>query len=617
MKQTNFAYITNLQDYPLACRDLYDAKRLAVDTETCVRPEWLTKGGSALDPHTGRISLLIAQKPKGIPYVFDLFHLEAAGYNPQELIDTLESVQDYQLGINYKFDMQFMKSTLDYMPERVRDIMVMGKLISNATGSKVGKGHGHSYADLCRESLSVHITGKKDLRASTWGTAISARTLDNEWWYEKVLYAATDVKYLFQIHDIMEQVIIAPLPDSPILQTGNSSGVYGFGMEKVLKRELNFTVIVAEMEYGGMPVSEETMRLYQEGVCEALDEAGVYLSRELELDTPQRDWSGKEVPSQKALKVLRSSTGLLDVLQKAINMNKLSDVQGKTLKRMLDIVDLLHASKKTDSGGDGEAGGDDIFISDDEESLFEELTIMEQSDLIALSPVVKAILEFKKLLKQEGMDLRKFINPVTGNVHPRYDQLGAATSRACIAAGMKVLMADSSLVPIEEVKVGDTVACLNNNNARVTRKVLNTWCKGEKETVEVFWEEVWSPEYISPRRSSIICTRNHLFKALKPQAEDGNTYDSFWVEALYSPDLQVWCSSPKFDWHEVKFVMPAGKRLVYDIEVEDYNNFFCQELCTHNSSSAPNSQQIGNKSHVKLTLSKAWFAPVGLKVEPA
>lgn len=443
-----FAYIINLQDYQLACRDLYGAKRLAIDTETCVRPEWLTKGGSALDPHTGRISLLIVQKPKGIPYVFDLFHLEEAGYDPLEIIYALESVVDWQLGINYKFDMQFMKSTLGYLPERVRDIMVMGKLISNATGSKVGKGHGHSYADLCREYLNVHITGKKDLRTSTWGVGLSARTLDNQWWYEKVLYAATDVKYLFEIHDIMEEVITAPLPDSPILQTGNKSSIYGFDMGKVLERESNFTVIVAEMEYGGMPVSEETMRLYQEGVCEALDEVGVYLSRELELDTPQLDWSGKEVPSTKALKVLRSSTGLLDVLQKAINMNKLTDVQGKTLKRMLDIVDLLHASKKTDSGGDGEAGTDDIFISDDEESLFEELTIMEQSDLIALSPVVKAILEFKKLLKQEGMDLRKFINPVTGNIHPRYDQLGAATSRMSSASPNSMQIGNKSHVKL-------------------------------------------------------------------------------------------------------------------------------------------------------------------------
>ena len=420
-----------------------------------------------------------------------------------------------------------------------------------------------------------------------------------------MLYAATDVKYLFQIHDIMEQVIIAPLPDSPILQTGNSSGVYGFGMEKVLKRELNFTVIVAEMEYGGMPVSEETMRLYQEGVCEALDEAGVYLSRELELDTPQRDWSGKEVPSQKALKVLRSSTGLLDVLQKAIKMNKLSDVQGKTLKRMLDIVDLLHASKKTDSGGDGEAGGDDIFISDDEESLFEELTIMEQSDLIAISPVVKAILEFKKLLKQEGMDLRKFINPVTGNVHPRYDQLGAATSRAsCIAAGMKVLMADGQLVPIERVKVGDYVSCLNSSNTRVRRKVLGAWCKGQSETVEVVWHQL-PQSSVKPLTSSIICTSDHLFK----------TRENIWVKAQNLEGELVHCSNTYTHWHLVNEVKVKDNRLVYDLEVEDYNNFFCQELCAHNSSS-PNSQQIGNKSHVKLTLSKAWFAPVGLKVEP-
>ena len=429
-----FEYITSLEPYAAACRFLFGSQRLAVDTETCVREQWLTKKGSALDPHTGRISLIIIQKPKSLPYVFDLFHLEAAGYNPRMLIDVLESTVEYQLGVNYKFDMQFMKGTLNYMPERVKDVLIMGKLISNATGSKVGKGHGHSYEDLNREYLNIHITGKKDLRTSSWGLGLSARTLDSEWWYKKILYGAGDVKYLFQLHDIMEKVICDPLPSSPLLGWNSDSSSYGLGMDRVLKRECEFIPIIAEMEYGGMPVSLETMTLYQEGVTEALEDCGVYLSRELELDTPIRNWEGRFVPTNKALKMLRSSTGLLDILQKAINMKKISDVQGVTLKRMLDIIDLLHSFNKEDTGGDGESGVEDtgvedIFINSDEENLFGELTIMEESELLAISPVVKSILEFKKLTKQEGMDLRKFINPVTGNIHPKYDQLGAATSR--------------------------------------------------------------------------------------------------------------------------------------------------------------------------------------------
>ena len=363
-----------------------------------------------------------------------------------------------------------------------------------------------------------------------------------------------------------------------------------------------------------MPVSLETMTLYQEGVTEALEDCGVYLSRELELDTPIRNWEGRFVPTNKALKMLRSSTGLLDILQKAINMKKISDVQGVTLKRMLDIIDLLHSFNKEDTGGDGESGVEDtgvedIFINSDEENLFGELTIMEESELLAISPVVKSILEFKKLTKQEGMDLRKFINPVTGNIHPKYDQLGAATSRCCIAAGMKVLVKNTRCrvtgieVPIELVQVGSLVYCLDYENNLVTRRVLDRWFKGEKETVEVVWEEL-EPFPHSSKTSSIVCTPDHLFK----------TKDNTWVEANNLKDQLVW-SYGKSVWHKIIKVTSAGLRKVYDLEVEDYNNFFCQELCVHNSSSRPNSQQIGNKQHATLTFAKPWFAPIGVDLK--
>lgn len=787
-----FEYITSLDAYSAACSFLFGSQRLAVDTETCVREEWLTKKGSALDPHTGRISLIIIQKPKSLPYVFDLFHLEAAGYNPQMLIDVLESTVEYQLGVNYKFDMQFMKGTLNYMPERVKDVLIMGKLISNATGSKVGKGHGHSYADLTREYLNVHITGKKDLRASSWGLGLSARSLDSEWWYEKILYAATDVKYLFQLHDIMEKVICDPLPNSPLLGWNGDSGSYGLGMARVLKRESQFIPIIAEMEYGGMPVSLETMTLYQEGVTEALEDCGVYLSKELELDTPIRNWEGRLVPTTKALKMLRSSTGLLDILQKAINMKKISDVQGVTLKRMLDIIDLLHSFNKEDTGGDGESGVEDIFINSEEENLFGELTIMEESELLAISPVVKSILEFKKLTKQEGMDLRKFVNPVTGNIHPKYDQLGAATSRSCIAAGMKVQVPGGQK-NIEDIRVGDYVYCYTEEGKPTLRKVLRTWCHDEQEVVAVKWQSTSNKSVVG----KVLCTPNHLFKTKQEgwvEAKDLKRYQKIfhlqrenltlsakrssrprlygtncfmeyeqviikreyfsapnnwhinhkdenpwnnnlcnlevmtgtdhlrqhkieraengltkfehlclpenrpklkheaehpsWIEkskfqllkmlaqakghpalvdmdfktfkrkcALYSINIKEVTSrygkngvylnranvrkaldssknteiasrklgigtrrlievcrklGVSYSNHFVTSVRPAGKAIVYDLEVEEFNNFICEELCVHNSSSNPNSQQIGNRSHVTLTFSKPWFAPIGI-----
>lgn len=429
--QADFFLVATLDDYSKACKKLKGCGRLAIDTETYVLPEWENKRGSALDPHTGRISLLIAKPDNLPPFIFDLFLLTELNYSPLELVDTLRSVEQkgFLVGVNFKFDLQFMYTTLNYLPESVRCIRIMSKLVSNATGSKVGRSHGHSYADICRELLNVHLTGKKDLRVSTWSIGSEGRTLSSPWWAEKLNYAAKDTEYVLQCHDLLEPMICRPLPKTPLIVNGTTSQDYGLGMQEVFCREMELIPLIAEIELHGMPVSLETMRLYQEGVREAMEDVAVYLSVELGLDTPQLNWEGREVPSTKALRVLRSSTGLLTVIQKAIKLNKISDVQAATLKRMLEILDQLYSLKSSDLGGDGEKGVEDIFLSEDEAFLYEELVTMEESFLQTITPVIKAIVDFKRLQKQDGMNLESYVNPVTGRIHPKYDQLGAATSR--------------------------------------------------------------------------------------------------------------------------------------------------------------------------------------------
>jgi hypothetical protein len=134
-----------------------------------VRPEYEGRGGSALDPHTGRISLVIVQHLNQIPIIFDLVCLEALGYDPELLVKALDTAE-YLLGANIKFDAKQLRGTLGYTPKKLRDVMLLGKLISNATGSKAGKAVGHSLGDLTREYLNVHLAGKGTLQKSTWAT---------------------------------------------------------------------------------------------------------------------------------------------------------------------------------------------------------------------------------------------------------------------------------------------------------------------------------------------------------------------------------------------------------------------------------------------------------------
>lgn len=427
---TDFVYITDIPTYTQALAEFDTTQPIALDTETMVRPEYEGKGGTALSPHTGRVSLVICCQPESKIYVFDLLHLEAAGYDPELLVKTLDAAP-YLLCAQAKFDAQQLRGTLGYEPLKLRDVILIARLLTNATGSKAGKAVGHSYKDLCREWLDVHIGGKGTLQKSSWGVGLEARTLENEWWLEKVTYAAHDVKYLFPLQDKMLPILLDPLPDSPLTKTGNKSHKWGFGMKRVFEREMRFIPVVASMEYEGLPIDKELMGAFQQAVKEELLELAVYLSKELKLDTPQRDWRGKETPSPKALKVLRSSTGLLQLVQQALNFKKIDNVQAAMLKRLLQIIENFGSREAADS--DEEAFEDseqaNFFVNEDEQQFYQELVDRTAEDLATSAPLVKAILDFKRLVKQDGMDLRKYINPATGRVHPSYNQLGTATSR--------------------------------------------------------------------------------------------------------------------------------------------------------------------------------------------
>jgi hypothetical protein len=450
-----FQYVTSTEAYVNCLSSLPKGLQVALDTETMCRPEYEGKGGTALDPHTGRISLIIILARGYVePIIFDLLLLEADDYDPQLLVDYLESCE-FILGANIKFDAKQLRGTLGYEPLKLADVIIMAKIISNATGSKAGKAVGHSYGDLCREYLNVHLEGKGTLQKSTWATGNTSRTLDNEWWLTKLQYAAADVKYLFPLYDIMYKVITTPLPDTLLTKTGNTDRIWGLGMDKVLKREMEFIPLVVDMEFNGLPVSLPVMGAFQEGVVEELNDTAVYLSKELNLDEPQRDWRGKEVPSLRALKVLRSAQGLLDLVQTALKFKKIDNMQALVLKRMLEILEHFGSGFTDDEA----VTSDEVFISEDEASLFQELTMLEESEITRTTPIVKAILDFKRLVKQNAMDLRKYLNPSTGCVHPSYSQIGTATSRLSSSGPNGQQISNKTHILIEGEAVHDLGLC--------------------------------------------------------------------------------------------------------------------------------------------------------------
>lgn len=98
---SNYKYVTTPIEYKAALKELSAANEVAADTETYCLPEWEGKGGSALDPHTGRVSLLILKSRESSPYVFDILWLQHYQVDFTLLKDLLESVE-YSLWHNAK-----------------------------------------------------------------------------------------------------------------------------------------------------------------------------------------------------------------------------------------------------------------------------------------------------------------------------------------------------------------------------------------------------------------------------------------------------------------------------------------------------------------------------------
>ena len=433
MTKVKFDYIKTKIKYVQSLALLKGEEQLVIDTETYALPEYGLKG-SALDPHTGRISLMILKGRTTIPQVLDILCLEKEETDFDLLKDLLYS-REWLLFHNSRFDLKFMQSTFGWMPTNVRDTLIMAKLCSNATGSKVGKVTGHGYADLCRDYLDIHITGKSTLRESTWYIELGKRTLENEWWLEKLEYAANDVQYLFELHDIMYPVLTEPLPHSPLTKTGNRSESWGLGMQEVLAREFKYIICVARREYLGLPVSKEMMQVIQAATQEKLEEIGAQLCYDFDLDLPKPDWQGIPKPSEKSLKTLRSSSGMAECVRKALQYKKLDSVQADTLKRLLEIIEILSAAPREDTEGNLIDSHSLVsWIDEEEENLYRELEDIERSILISACPIMQRVLDFKTMAKQAGMNLTKFINPVTGRIHPSFDQLGASTGRSACSS---------------------------------------------------------------------------------------------------------------------------------------------------------------------------------------
>lgn len=599
MYETNeYIYIWTPEEADLALKEFFQYSRLGTDIETYCLPELRSVTPlkmQALDPHTGDISVIAIGSENQKPRVLDWLLLKKEKYD-WSLLKELFTTRDYIIAQNATFELKWFYHCLGVWFPNFHCTLAAARLHGNATGSKFAKLRKLSLGALCRDFLGIAIKGKGEgsEQVTDWHarpiTTPDQKPLNehdiflrNEWLNQKVKYSASDVSPLFKLHDILEEVIVNPLPYSPIIYEGTTEGNYGLGMKKTYKQTMEALIGFAMIEYNGLPVSKPLMDEIYENVYDPIDMTGEAihiageLCQEFGLET-EEDWFTEEIkPSPKSLKSLNSPAQLSKLISRMISLGKLDTVDAQTVQRIIDLL-----------------GGIE-FYSEDEYQQYQDLKLLEESDRIKCSNILRKLVDYKRLMKLRSIDLRSYINPVTGCIHSSVRQAAAATGR-CIAKGSLVTIAhnfQAKEIPIEQVTKGDFVFSCNSEGKLEIREVLNSWNRGISQVVEVKWRSR------NLRRSgSIKCTPEHKFKTVRG-----------WVEAKeLTPHDSIFCfeveggqRTDELRCHEVHSVKPCGQSVVYDLEVNELNNFICEEVCVHNSaSSSPNSQNYSGRTPVHI-----------------
>ena len=197
-------------------------------------------------------------------------------------------------------------------------------------------------------------------------------------------------------------------------------------------------------------------------------------------------------------------------------------------------------------------------------------------------PIIDTLIAYRqssKILSSYIHNLPGMVNPVTGRLHTSFNQI-INTGRSCLAKGTQVTTM-SGTKNIEDIQVGDMVYTYTQDGTLTSRKVLNVWNKGILPTILIKWQR----NYSGISNGEVVCTADHLFK----------TKNRGWVAAkdLTIEDRIYYLSNQLDIGYAYVYSTVSNTSLeVWDIEVEETNNFIANELCVHNSSSSPNLNQL-------------------------
>ena len=146
------------------------------------------------------------------------------------------------------------------------------------------------------------------------------------------------------------------------------------------------------------------------------------------------------------------------------------------------------------------------------------------------------------------------------------DEITALFSRQCIEGNQLIHMADGTMKPIKDVKVGDKVLSFDYSEI-VAREVIDAYHVGKREVYRV--RLVSGDEILCTPNHRFLCRSTRLFKEVcRFEAGDEIAYLK---------------SNGKRAFSRIKSLKFINDMDTYDLEVESSENFFCNNFLVHNS----------------------------------
>jgi len=279
-------------------------------------------------------------------------------------------------------------------------------------------------------------------------------------------------------------------------------------------------------------------------------------------------------------------------------------------------------------------------------------------------PFAKRLDEMKRLTKARDTYLAQFARETyDGKMHPFFDLHVPVTYRSsCIAGYEKVLVmrnfeSDPEGIPIKDIRQGDMIYCFDDDLNPQIRPVLWQGKTGHREIIRVHYYRkggyghfdctpehpvrLINGEYVEAqnlkrgdrtlagaRRGDKLNFTGHLSNGSGIQ-EHRFIYDRL-IETVLGHNhyklielYNYYGIDSKRSWgnqfgkftpgnHVITKVEFLGtKEDVYDIEVEDFHNFFVNEICVHNSS-RPNFQNLPKRDEEIKNAVRAGIVPYNL-----